>query len=290
MFPREDYRDTMAALYSRDLEVGMRRWGLAFLFLVSAASLSAQAPAITPSPQAQAAPTAVSAKIWLGRNAEFEDFLRKTPFTKISEVPIGVTRPKRGYFAPGGLAESAAWKILPPGRPNGYWESYKSEIAAYELDKLLGMDMVPPTVEKRVDGEPGAAILWVKPVRGWKEVENLPKPEKWNRQAVRMKMFDNLICNIDRNAGNLIVDPDWNLYLIDHSRAFITDKKLPFTMVRIDQELWERMLALDEPGLTTALGSWLDRGSIRAMLRRRDAMKVIIDGMVKKLGDQVYVK
>ena len=39
-----------------------------------------------------------------------------------------------------------------PGPPNGYWESYKSEIAAYELDKLLGMDMVPPSVEKRVEG------------------------------------------------------------------------------------------------------------------------------------------
>ena len=62
-----------------------------------------------------------------------------------------------------------------------------------------------------------------------------------------MKMFDNLIHNPDRNAGNLIVDDDWNLYLIDHSRAFITEKKLPFTMVRIDAELWDKMLALDEP-------------------------------------------
>ena len=266
----------------------MRRWVLGLLFLVVPA-LHAQAPAAAPS-SAQSTQPSTSAKIWLGRNAEFEDFLRKAPFTKVSEVPIGVTRPKRGYFAPGGLVESAAWKLLPPGRPNGYWESYKSEIAAYELDKLLGMDMVPPAVEKRVQGELGAAILWVKPVRQWKEVEALPKPDKWNRQAVRMKMFDNLICNIDRNAGNLIVDDDWNLYLIDHSRAFISDKKLPQTMIRIDSELWDRMLALDEPGLTAALGNWIDRGSIRAMLRRRDAMKTAIDGIVKRLGPQAFVK
>jgi hypothetical protein len=201
-----------------------------------------------------------------------------------------VTRPKQGFFAPGGLAESAAWKVLPPGRPNGYWESYKSEIAAYELDKLLGMDMVPPAVEKRHDGDTGAAILWVKPVRGWKEVEPLPKPDKWNKQAVRMKMFDNFIHNPDRNAGNLIVDPDWNLYLIDHSRAFITEKKLPFAMVRIDAELWERMLALDEATLTASLGKWIDKGMIRMMLRRRDAMKVVIDELVKKSGDSAYVK
>jgi hypothetical protein len=105
-----------------------------------------------------------------------------------------------------------------------------------------------------------------------------------------MKMFDNLIHNPDRNAGNLIVDNDWNLYLIDHSRAFLTEKKLPFTMGRIDAELWDKMLALDEPALTAVVGNWIDRGSIRAMLRRRDAMKVVIDDIVKRLGPQAYVK
>lgn len=267
----------------------MRFARLALILFVATLPLRAQSPAPqAAATQAQSAP--VSAKIWQGRNAEFEEFVRTAPFTKVVDVPIGVTRPKKGFFAPGGLVEAAAWKVLPPGRPNGYWESYKSEIAAYELDKLLGMDMVPPSVEKRVDGNLGAAILWVKPVRPWKDVEHLPKPPKWNREAVRMKMFDNLIGNPDRNAGNLIVDDDWNLYLIDHSRAFITDKKLPFAMIRVDNEIWERMLALDEPTLMTAVGQWMDRGSVRAILRRRDAMKVVIDDIVKKLGQQAYVK
>ena len=267
----------------------MRCIRLALILFVAALPLRAQSPA----PQAaaaQAQTATVSAKIWQGRNAEFEEFLRTTPFTKVVDVPIGVTRPKKGFFPPGGLVEAAAWKVLPPGRSNGYWESYKSEIAAYELDKLLAMDMVPPSVEKEVRGDRGAAILWVKPVRPWKEVEPLPKPSKWNREAVRMKMFDNLICNPDRNAGNLIVDNDWNLYLIDHSRAFITDKKLPFTMIRIDKELWERMLALDEPTLSASLGKWIDRGAVQAILKRRDAMKVVIENIVKKQGPQAYVQ
>ena len=71
--------------------------------------------------------------------AEIEEFLRVTPFEKVQEVPIGVTKPMRGYFPPGGLVRSAAWKRLPPGRSKGYWESYRSEIAAYELDKFFGM-------------------------------------------------------------------------------------------------------------------------------------------------------
>lgn len=261
-------------------------------FLVAAfwsVAVAGQEPVATATPQPNV-PLGESAKIWEGRRAEFEEFMRTSPFTKIEDVPIGVTKPKRGYFEAGGLVVSAAWKVIPPGRPSGYWESYKSEIAAYELDKLLDLDMVPPTVEKRWKGDLGAAILWLKPVRAWRTVENLPKPDKWNRYAVRMKMFDNLICNTDRNAGNLLVDDAWNLFLIDHSRAFIHDKRLVSVMTRIDRELWQKMLALDEPSLTAALGKYLDGGAIRAILRRRDDMKVAIDGLIQKWGEAAYIK
>ena len=159
---------------------------LAFLALspahnVQLASASTQATA------------AKSARIWEGRNAEFEAFIHEAPIDHIEDVPLGVTHPKRAYFNPGGLVASVAWKVLPPGRPAGYWESYKSEIAAYELDKLLGMGMVPVAVEKKWNRETAAAILWLSPIHSWKEMENKPKPAKWVRQVSRMKMFDNFI-------------------------------------------------------------------------------------------------
>ncbi len=263
----------------------------AFAVLMAMLAGSALGAGQQPVPASSTTPAAVSSKNWPGQEAEIETFLRTAPFVRLEDVPIGVTRPLRGYFSPGGLVASAAWKPLPPGRSNGYWESYKSEIAAYEIDKLLGMQMVPPVVEKRWKGERGAAVMWIQSVRPWKEVEPLPKPDKWNREAVRMKMFDNLIGNIDRNAGNLLVDNDWNLFLIDHSRAFVSETKLRVEMVRIDREIWERMLALDEPGLMTAVGEWLDRGAIRAILKRRDAMKKVIDTMLKNGNESlVYVK
>jgi hypothetical protein len=260
-----------------------RYLGVLMVLLVSANAAAQQA---VPTPASTAdSKRGASSKVWLDRHADFETFLRDNPFRRIEDVPIGVTRPQRGYFDPGGLVTSAAWKMLPPGRANGFWESYKSEIAAYEVDKLLGLGMVPPAVEKRHRGERGAAILWVDGVRQWKEVEHLPKPPKWNLEAVRMKMFDNLIGNIDRNAGNLIVDDDWNLYLIDHSRAFVTETRLRVEMMRIDRGLWEKMQALDETTLDAALGDWLDGRAIRAMLRRRDAMKKVIDGLVAKSSE-----
>jgi hypothetical protein len=231
------------------------------------------------------APAAASAKIWEGRHAEFEAYIRAAEIDRFEDVPIGVTRPKRAFLKPGGLVESVAWKVLGPSRKTGYWESYKSEIAAYEMDKLLGMTMVPVAVEKRWKGDTGAAILWLSPIRQWKQVQALPKPLKWNRQAILLKMFDNLIGNPDRNMGNLLVDDDWNLFLIDHSRAFIDAKDLPVKMERIDRDVWNRMLALDEPGMTAALGAWLDGRAIRATIARRDRMKTAIDRLVKESSE-----
>jgi hypothetical protein len=45
------------------------------------------------------------------------------------------------------------------------------------------------------------------------------------------------------------------------------------------------MLALDEPGMTTALGAWLDGRALRAMIARRDRMKTAIDRLVKESSE-----
>jgi hypothetical protein len=231
---------------------------------------------------------AACSNVWHGRNAEIEEFLRTARVEKIADIPVGVTKPRRAYLAAGGPAASFAWKPLRPGLHEGYYESYKSEIAAYELDKLLDLNMVPVVVERRLDNDLGAAVLWIDGVRSWEAVGPLPKPPAWPQQLARMKMFDDLISNSDRNKGNLLVDADWHLFLIDHSRAFVPDMKLPQELQNIDKRLWDRMLALDATTLQTSMGQWLDSRQIQGLLRRRDAMKKKIDAMVAKRGDSVF--
>jgi hypothetical protein len=238
----------------------------------------------------QAAEEAPSAKVWVGRAAEYEDFLKNAPVARTQAIPVGVTKPVRCYFVPGGLVESIAFKAIRPGLQTGFWESYKSEMAAYELDKLIGLDMVPPTVEKRVKNDLGAAIMWVSPVRSFKEMGGPPTPpaehvDSWNRQIAKAKMFDNLINNKDPNLGNWLVDPAWNLILIDHTRAFAPGKGMVHTMNRIDRGLLERMLALELAPLKAALEPHLDGGQIKDILARRDRMKKEIDKMVAERGE-----
>jgi hypothetical protein len=232
-------------------------------------------------------------KIWIDREAEIEDALRTTAIERIEDVPIGVTKPKRVFFVPGSPIASAGWKPLPPRHRQGYFESYKAEIAAYELDKLLGLQMVPPYVERRIKGEVGALCLWAEDVKGWnlKEPVTGPDPVAWEKQIIRMKLFDQLIGNIDRNQGNLLYDHEYHLILIDHSRAFtgVRNLKRMATVSRVDREFWERIEALTEEQLQEALGPWLGRGEIRAVLARRDLMRNHIEKLVAQRGQSVFV-
>jgi len=253
----------------------------------------------TPAP-GQAAPAQeavatgpVSSKTWIGHEAEFEEYLRTAPVVKIEDLPIGVTKPKRAIFDGNGPIKRAAWKPLAPGFHGGFYDSYKSEIAAYELDKMLDMHMIPPAVEREIKNDKGAIIQWVENIKSWKITDPIAGPDAnaWNKQVVAMKMFDNLIGNIDPNLGNWLVDPSWNLILIDHSRALTGEKKLYHVLTRIDAELWEKMQALTEEQLKAAVGQWIGDGEIRALLERRKKMADEIDKLVKERGaDAVFVK
>jgi hypothetical protein len=246
-----------------------------------AASVCAWAQA---APEA-AAQEAVSAKVWIGREAEFESYLKEAEVIGKKAIGVGVTKPWRVDLRAGGPIERFAWKPIKPGIYSGYFESYKAEVAAYELDKLLGLGMVPVTVERRVDGAIGAACMWVTPAESFKDLGGVPTPpaaesERWNHQLTRAKMFDLLINNLDPNLGNWMVDPAWNIILIDHSRAFTTrGGRRVHELTRVDLPLWERILQLDEETLSAALGQWLKRGEIRAILARRERMQKEIDAL-----------
>ena len=85
----------------------------------------------------------------------------------------------------------------------------------------------------RYSGQTGSLQLWVENVVYMRDRDpsNAPDTLAWNRQVYRWRVWDNLIANIDRNQGNLLLDPVWNLILIDHSRAFTNEQKMPFAMI-----------------------------------------------------------
>ena len=104
---------------------------------------------------AQLDPEIASAKTF------WEEFLRKAKVTKSENIGEGITKPKRLYLKRGDTEASAAWKS-PAGLGAEKYDRWQWEIAAYRLDKMLGLNMVPPTVERRFRGRKGSCQFWVK--------------------------------------------------------------------------------------------------------------------------------
>ena len=265
------------------------RWRGRFSVVVCVAAIASTAGVIASSGgRAAQAPTTVathSARTWLGKTAEIEAYLRTADVDRLEDIGTGVTHPRRAYLRPPGPVDSLVWKVLPPGRRGGYWESYKSEIAAYILDARLGMQMVPPAVERTIGEETGAAVMWLDGVKSVKQTGGkVPSGPIWGRPIRVMLMFDDLIANIDRNAGNILLGAPGELILIDHSRAFGTGRKLVNPLQRVDAKLWEAMRALTAEQLNSALGEWLDTDQIRSIIDRRDDMVKAVDKLVERKG------
>jgi hypothetical protein len=223
----------------------------------------------------------LGAKIWVNRDQEIEEYLRTAECVSIIQGD-----PRKAAVCtlrPGGPFARMAWRSLPPGVHRGFWESYKGDVAAYAIDKLLNLDMVPPGVERLLQGTQGAAQLWVENVVGVSAGEQPSEALRadWERQLVRMAMFDNLIGNRDRSLGNMIRDSEWNLILLDHSRAFGTDSELHTRMRRIDEALWLRIDSLTRVQLDATLHTLIGDKEIAAILDRREKMRAEIRSLPK---------
>ena len=223
----------------------------------------------------------LGSKIWVGRYQEIEEYLRTGECVRMEALAFNYT--KRCTLRPGGPFARMAWRPLPPGVHSGFSESYRTEIATYELDKLLKMDMVPPSVERQIQGNKGAAQLWVENVVDGTDPTPPPPPEKvhWEAQVVRMTMFDSLIGNRDRNRGNMLRDRAWNLILLDHSRSFTAGTELLQKLNRVDEGFWAKIEGLTLHDLTRTLGPWIDESQIKAILDRREKMRADIQSLPK---------
>ena len=217
-----------------------------------------------------------------------------------------VTEPWELTLEKDGVTRKALWKNA-SGRMRGAVENWKWEIAAYRLDKLLGLNMVAPTVEKRFRGERGSCQLWVDYwIKGKHKNEQKIKVlsykvPSYNKATYLRWAFDNLIANDDRHSGNFFITKDWRLILPDHSRSFRTSRKFtknliytekhkegPKIMKKLPRAFVEKLKSLNFEIIRDAVGEYLTDKEIDAVLIRRDLILNAVDEQIKKFGeDQV---
>ena len=236
---------------------------------------------------------------WEGFLLNAEIVAQEQPFSDREAV----TKPWRLTLEQDGVTKNALWKNC-EGRMRGFVENWRWEIAAYLLDKHLGLNMVPPTVEKRFQNNLGSCQLWVDAMMSLKEKfeQDIKTPSykvfPWNRALYLQRAFDNLIANEDRHQNQFLITEDWRMILIDHSRSFRTSGKFakrliydekykegPRLMKELPRAFVEKLKALDIDTIKGVVGEYLTDKEIEFVLIRRDLIIEWLENHIKKEGE-----
>jgi hypothetical protein len=222
---------------------------------------------------------------------ELERILATGEIVAIKDVGQGVTKPQKVTIRHAGNEYAGLFKTESTPIDGGSRrqtqrlvensDRWEHEVAAYRLDRMLGLDLVPVTVPREINGRAGALQFWVENLISELERQNenvaatgwCPLSEQYNL----MVAFDTLIYNVDRTLQNIVYDRDsWMLYLIDHSRGFRLNKGRPKDISKVDlvisQDLVEALEGLTLEELRAQVGDLLIQDQMRAILRRRDEL------------------
>jgi len=245
----------------------------------------------------------------LAERAKWEEFLKTADIIANEQITSGaVTKPYILTLKQGDITKKGLWKDI-SGRPQGYIDSWMYEVAGYEIDKLLGLNMVPPTVERRFQEKRGSLQIWVDDTKSLRKLnEEKIKPPSYkifynNRNLFLQRAFDNLIGNEDRHQDNyLIAVKDWRMFLIDHSRSFRSSGKFikqltytekhpegPMIMKELPKAFFEKIKELTSEQIKGAVGEYLSDDEIKAVMIRKDLIVKEIDKLVAKNGAEAVL-
>lgn len=238
----------------------------------------------------------------LAERPKWEEFLKTAKVIKSEKIGEGVTKPRRLYLRKDNIEASGVWKS-PGGGDAGLFDKWQCEIAAYRMDKLLGLNMVPPTVQKSFRGRRGSIQLFVELEISEldRRKQNIPIPPDKTDHCEKViylaRAFDSLIANTDRTQQNIRFTKDWCLILIDHSRSFrwsniYLDKLIygkygqrsHMRFLKLPRDFVRKVRALTYDSIRQAVGRYLAKHEIEAVLTRKKLLIKEIDEMIEERG------
>lgn len=257
---------------------------------IHAASLVAAAALLLP----------VSSAQQLSRE-EQEQFLLRAKVTRREKLSVGITNSQRVTLDDGRMTHDAHFQSVDIFKPRheasrgveiNFRDSYKFNIAAYRLDKLLGLNMVPVSVERKIARDTGALTWWVDDVlmvekdRYLKGID-APDPEAWNRQIYQARVFNQLTANTDPNLGNFLITKNWKLWTIDFTRAFRSHKELldPKQLTCIDPKFHQALKTLNEDAVKREIRRYLSNWEMEGLLARRATIVELFERRAAEQGE-----
>ncbi len=248
---------------------------------------------------------------------EILEFLRTAHVVHFTEIERGVNPNYRLLLEKGGVRARAAYRLVDRSEADFPMESEEQrkrefggslrdraifEAAAFQASLLLGIHSVPPAVERRVEeirvsGPPPRSTVQLWLSRMSAETDRrargvvMPDLEHERQQLQTMYLFDNIIGNIDRTQQNLLIDRNWRLWFIDHTRSFIKSARLvnPDQPTRCERNVWEHLKRLNEQEARRRLAPYLEKTEINFFLARWRKMVARIQALIDAGGEDAVL-
>jgi len=240
---------------------------------------------------------------------EVEEYLRTAEIVSSKRVGEGINNPLEVLLEKDGIRMHALFRDvhverkempLSGGRISFFFrDDAIFECAAYELARLLGLDSVPPVVERKIRGQQGTLQAWVENVSTEKALrKNADVPPsggidrwRWMMRHQNVYLFDNLIYNEDRNTGNILIEPNGKLWMIDHTRAFRRWKELmnPELVQFVERSRWEKLQTLDETAVRAKLKDFLKPVELNGLIERKGLLIDHIQKLIDERGEKAVL-
>lgn len=222
-----------------------------------------------------------------------EQFLKNAKVLRTRDAGKGVTGTMRATLSDGLTTHDASIQTVDVqmtefrsnrGTELNFRDSWRYNVAAYRLNQLLQLGKVPVSIERQYIGKAGSFTWWIDDVmmdegQRLKTKAQSPDPLAWNEQMWHVRLFDQLIQNVDRNLGNLIIDKQWGVWMIDHSRAFRLSRQVtsPKNLTKVERGALERLKALTAETIDGTIGDYLTSYEKRSLLQRRDEIVALFE-------------
>lgn len=248
-------------------------------------------------PAAGKSPTGQTTAAMTSEQIIWEAFLKNARVVSVTkEKAGGRTKPWIVLLDDGKMKHRAFFKHIDFRRPRPAPDSYKYEVAAYELTKLLQVEIVPPLVEREIEGTKGSLQMYLENYVSERERQRKklepPDAAAHSRALEGLKVFESLVYD---ECGDLddswIHEQDWRVCRVDFSEAFFPSVELPkgCPISVCSRKLYEGLLKLEDGAVASSLTKYLSKVEIDALLLRKKLILGRIKALIAEKGEEAVL-
>lgn len=224
---------------------------------------------------------------------ELENYLKTAKVVSIEiKESVGRTAPWEVTLDDGKTQRRGRFKYVRRSRPHHLPDSYHYEIAAYQLTKLLGVQMIPPVVEREIDNTMGSLQMYVEGCFRLSDQKRKglepPDQEIFMNTLHELSVLENLTYCVRDKKDILVKEKTWHVCRVDFSEAFSPEIALipDSEIMCCSKILFKGLSDLSDDAIQSKLSRHLNSEEINALLIRRTLILEKLKSLIAERGEE----